>query len=110
MPPRSRALANYFEKQFEENKKWEEAKLDASVLARVRTLPAKLTWYHHRYDALNVLAMLGASPLTGPQLLPWADATVPGLANRLNQMHPAICGSKGPTTMMSLIDLVVRVR
>jgi heavy metal sensor kinase len=98
-----------FEKQFEENKKWEEAKLDASVLARVRTLPAKLTWYHHRYDALNVLAMLSASPLTGPQLVPWAEATAPGLANRLNAMHPSDVRLQRPHTDDEPVDLVVRV-
>jgi heavy metal sensor kinase len=77
------------EKQFEENKKWEEAKLDASVLARMRSLqlPAKLTWYHHRTDPLQVLGALGYSPLNGLMLIPFAEAT-PALAAKINQMHP----------------------
>jgi heavy metal sensor kinase len=76
------------EKQFEETKLEEAKRFDASVLARMRTLQlnAKLTWYHHRLEPLQILGMLGASPLNGPVLIPWAEATWPPLAGRINLM------------------------
>jgi heavy metal sensor kinase len=98
-----------WEKQFEETKQEEAKRLDANVLARVRSLQlaTRLTWYHHQVEPLQVLGMLGASPLNGPVLIPWAEATWPPLARKINQMHPPDLRIQRPHSEDEPPDLVV---
>src|SRR5206468_4291307 len=80
-----------WERQFEENRKREEAKLDARLRTRAAALSKKVILNQDRYEVLNLLGAAGLAPTTGGHLnviLPVVETCLPWAATVYRQRPP----------------------